>query len=984
MAANRFATMLHRNTNKITLILIYAVLEWILIVLLLLNSLFSYLIIRFAEFFGLKPPCPWCTRIDHILDPARVNKNVHRDLLCEVHAKEISKLGYCSDHQKLVDSQDMCEDCLSSRPEFQGSSKNFALSPWMKEFGMIQNDRDKVGENGEISLNCSCCGVSLDNNKYSSYILLKTSSWDALECAQKENLITEVGDYDDNHIHEGCDSDQKVSDFAADLRDDEKVLVDKNESQMLSEFDGKVTEKETEENGCISVIVNELKESEGGKEEVDEVLEAEEERETLKEENLSLIMIDKSVQVCVEEDAPLEISPQHLEFFLDYSGHKLVPIELIDSVAEEHNSKENAKIEDDDKNKDQEFSLDSEVQVEEKEELVVERGSRIEKVDTFLDVDINEEPKYAMLDSMEIEEDENSLVFHAKDCHLVTKEFENFRVFPLARWPSEEASDVQELAGAPRERHLFVHTDNVACEEAAQANNENEADVSIGTEIPDLDITDEIQIQDSVHSYEFIHEDHSTSSANLYAVDDHGPTQVEEQQMVELQSLSVQDREHMMNNQPSFQLELNENEEDKVPDTPTSVDSLNQLHKKLLLLEKRDSGTEESLDGSVTSELEGSDGVVTIERLKSALRAERKALQALYAELEEERSSSAVAANQTMAMINRLQEEKAAMQMEALQYQRMMEEQSEYDQEALQLLNELMVKREKEKQELEKELEGYRKKHLDYETKEKMRILKKTKDGSTRSGFSSASCSNAEDSDGLSIDLNQEAKEEEGFYGHQEYGNQNTPVDAVVNLEESLADFEEERLSILEQLKVLEEKLLTLDDDKEQHFEDVKAMDNFHGENGNHVDENGHINGEANGHANGFSNEMMNGKHHQPRRIAGQKGKSLLPLFDAICDENGDVMQNGNGNGFDSNGVHDSYESKFEMENKKFAIEEEVDHLYERLQALEADREFLKHCISSLKKGDKGMDLLQEILQHLRDLRNVELRVRNLGDSAII
>jgi len=43
--------------------------------------------------------------------------------------------------------------------------------------------------------------------------------------------------------------------------------------------------------------------------------------------------------------------------------------------------------------------------------------------------------------------------------------------------------------------------------------------------------------------------------------------------------------------------------------------------------------------------------------------------------------------------------------MEALQYQRMMEEQSEYDQEALQLLNELVTKREREKQELERELE---------------------------------------------------------------------------------------------------------------------------------------------------------------------------------------------------------------------------------------------------------------------------------------
>ncbi|GKA75083.1 probable myosin-binding protein 6 [Tanacetum coccineum] len=41
--------------------------------------------------------------------------------------------------------------------------------------------------------------------------------------------------------------------------------------------------------------------------------------------------------------------------------------------------------------------------------------------------------------------------------------------------------------------------------------------------------------------------------------------------------------------------------------------------------------------------------------------------------------ASAVAANNAMAMITRLKGEKAVVQMEALQYQRMMEEQAEYD-----------------------------------------------------------------------------------------------------------------------------------------------------------------------------------------------------------------------------------------------------------------------------------------------------------------
>ncbi|KAK8346120.1 hypothetical protein V6Z12_A07G193000 [Gossypium hirsutum] len=400
----------------------------------------------------------------------------------------------------------------------------------------------------------------------------------------------------------------------------------------------------------------------------------------------------------------------------------------------------------------------------------------------------------------------------------------------------------------------------------------------------------------------------------------------------------------------------NEAEEEKFPDTPTSSHQ----------------------DRSVVTAMESGDPVRTIERLKTSLKAERKALSALYAELEEERSASAIAANQTMAMITRLQEEKAAMQMEALQYQRMMEEQSEYDQEALQLLNELMIKREKEKEELEKELEVYRKKVLYYEAKEKTRIMRISKDGSLGSGKSSAACSYAEDSDELSIDLNREAKDEDSSFS----GNQESSSDAVGNLEEmaldcvnhvsaldeSLTEFEEERLSILDQLKALEDKLLTMGDD--QFMEDLKSIQNsFDG-----LDEKNDLRSKE---GNEFSKETSCGK------TMASMAKSLLPFLDAADNGTEEGTMYGKQGESDSEPVvMQTYPGpELELDPKKLAIEEEVDHVYERLQALEEDKEFLKNCMSSIKKGDKGMDLLQEILQHLRDLRAVELRTRTLcGD----
>ena len=97
MATNNFATMLHRNTNKMVVILVYAVLEWLLIALLLLNSLFSYLITKFAKCVGLQPPCLWCSRVDHVLQKEH-STHLHKDLVCKAHAADISKLGYYSNH----------------------------------------------------------------------------------------------------------------------------------------------------------------------------------------------------------------------------------------------------------------------------------------------------------------------------------------------------------------------------------------------------------------------------------------------------------------------------------------------------------------------------------------------------------------------------------------------------------------------------------------------------------------------------------------------------------------------------------------------------------------------------------------------------------------------------------------------------------------------------------------------------------------------
>ncbi|KAL3578354.1 hypothetical protein D5086_019858 [Populus alba] len=970
MVGNKFATMLQRNTNKITLILVYAILEWILIILLLLNSLFSYLIIKFADYFGLKRPCLWCSRLDHFFEPANF-QNSYRSLVCDDHAKEISKLGYCSSHRKLAESQDMCEGCSSSSPHGESLSK-FAFFPWMTQLGVLQDlGGDKVSENGE-DLKCSCCGVCLDTKLYcDDYYLIKPSYWGDSGFTQKGNLILEhrVDDTVDVDDH----SDRERSDFVSDFCEGEQGIGENRGIEIGNR------EEEVKQNFSCSVsnfYCKEVVADDGEKEE----MVMKEEEEPVKKDDLNVQMdnppgeVPAMVQAGSSKDTATEIQPQHLEFYIDQDDCHLIPVELIgfNSTEKQIPKRHEKGVEENSGNED--FVLEFDKQVGTQYELVVEDRSNLEEEVPLLSVDDNEEePSVAVVESREILEKESSSSRHS-DLDLVEEECEQVATAQPIHTPSNDGIHAQESALIAGED---VDSDyNQVSEEVLQMqSDEIEADVSIGTEIPDQEQIDDVHYVEKVSpSYSCMQEDPSTSNADYHAYEDHGSKQAEED-AIEFRTITVETGE------PSLHTESNELEEDKMPDTPTSMDRFHHQQKKLLLLERRESGTEESLDGSIISDIDVGDGVLTMEKLKSALRAERKTLSALYAELEEERSASAVAASQTMAMINRLQEEKAAMQMEAFQYQRMMEEQSEYDQEALQLLSELVVKREKEKAELEKEVEVYRKKVQDNEMKDKLMMLKRRKDGSTTSVTTSPSCSNAEDTDGLSVDLNHEGKEViESFDNHQESNHPNTPIDAVLYLDESLANFEEERVSILEQLKVLEEKLFMLSDEEEQHFEDIKPIEHLFQENGNGYSEICDYSSESNGVANGQYKEM-NGKHHQERRNIGAKAKRLLPLFDAIDTESEGIL-NGQSEGFDSVALQKSV-NKFDMNSKKLAVEEEVDHVYERLQALEADREFLKHCMTSLRKGDKGIELLQEILRHLRDLRNVEQRVRNFEDGAL-
>lgn len=441
-----------------TLILIYAVLEWILIVLLLLNSLFSYLIVKFADYFGLKRPCLWCSRVDHIFEPEKGKAAAYRGLVCEAHAAEISKLGYCSTHRKLAEVQDMCEDCSSSsRPDCCELSKKIAFIPWVKQIGMIQSDGEKIVENGEVNLRCSCCDVGLSSKFYSPYFLIKPS-WGVLDYAQKGKLITETGI--DDGIDEVDNSDRSRSDFAADRCEEDEGTNGNKRNQMLSDVDAcsGTREDEAEEDYSCSVSNSGCRETMSSEDDKVEMV-VEEAQECIKEEGTDVCIEDpsndpNSGRVCAEEDASVKIPPQHLEYYVDRDDFRLVPVEFIDFTS--------AGIQNGDGTEEagqanwdhRELMLGSEFGGEAQLESVMENKCSEEKPEAVgFYAHETEEPEleFALVESMEIDENENSLTFHGEEGDLVWEVYQPVAIPQATQTRFTDVDDVEENDAAAGE-----------------------------------------------------------------------------------------------------------------------------------------------------------------------------------------------------------------------------------------------------------------------------------------------------------------------------------------------------------------------------------------------------------------------------------------------------------------------------------------------------------------------------------------------------
>uniref|UniRef100_A0A804U6A2 GTD-binding domain-containing protein n=2 Tax=Zea mays TaxID=4577 RepID=A0A804U6A2_MAIZE len=939
-AGANLTAALCRKSNRVARVLAYALLEWVLIALLLADGVFSYLISRFAAFFGLAPPCALCSRlgVDSLFETHPRHRGVGaeplRRLLCDVHAAELSRVGYCSAHRRLADAGDMCEDCAAAAAAAPGK----ALLSWMGQ-----------SELGERDLACACCGVALESGFYSPPFLLTASAPRGSDCGHKEEeeaarpngdvvFVSEEGPvielFDEKPFVEG--------DSIGVLACGAEVVANVERLVPLESIDS------------LPVAMATMLSQSGveGKEAVDhdDVRQNNVDMEhTVSTDEETIVMtsdddkVDDVVDRLIDEHiAAVVFVPACIESTPNDGINAGKTVEAF-AFADHQSAEDDSGL----KDKDQKISDISEDEQAEQatpqQELCAMPTNPsdheiVERLDRSIDLEHFPQAKSKhKMNSMPVEASEHVTVTQIEEKQVqqaeVTQELDSLPICSREQAEVTQAGLEQDCGSVP------IDSGEHGCLTSYAHTDVEQAEVKQKVTSVTRDVLDYAAGTFNVNT-------------NTWKEDiEEDPT---EAALTAIYQISYEP----LTNLDKFSPDHSVSEEDRQLNALTHIedicDSQEPLDSKAAVSDAKsvDSGV-----ATLSTDLESTE-LVNADQLKSALASTRKSLNTLYFELENERNAAAIAADETMAMINRLQEQKAAMQMEAIQYQRLMEEQSEYDQEALERLNELVVKREKEKQDLERELELYRHKVHLYEIK----VRKMSRHKADDQNGSSSTSSSAEDSDDLSQSFYEGDESSHGLNG----SNGSIPTDVVLQetarhlviIDGSLADFEEERLSILEQLKVLEDKLFDLDDDDESDSR-------------KHFPEENHFSGASNG----FSDDDSCSKLRDKRRVVTYRGKELLPLFDDATTVEAGNVPNGDE-------AHHPAEATLDLarERHKLVIANEIDQVNERLQALEADREYIKQCVRALKRGGEGFDLLQEILQHLRDLRRIEQRGRNSGE----
>uniref|UniRef100_A0A5B6ZUF2 GTD-binding domain-containing protein n=1 Tax=Davidia involucrata TaxID=16924 RepID=A0A5B6ZUF2_DAVIN len=898
---------LQRNRRGFMNLLSSAACEWFLIFLLFVDAALSYLLTKFACYCELQTPCLLCSRLDHVFGNEKP-----WSLLCSNHRVEISSLISCHIHGKLADARGMCEECLMSFDKHNKSNSE-AYRLLVGKFGV---DFEQCGFQSPFSnknhipgslttRTCSCC------NK----------SWRARSNVQRLLQLTPIG-FGATKPNVKPPLPRLSGRSRLSRRDSLKRMRDKFSGPRPLGNNGIDSLSHV---GYTELKINSDSESEVPFSDDDDGSSVAREKVDPNEELLVLRGSEILPKTQTDDLAPVKQAQQ-----VSNPAASLLDQCMQLDVSESHDVK----------------CLESDV--------VIEHGlGELNWQQVSLNPNPSALPELISLDAVPPSPNVVEVPFGASA---------NKPDVPLSHNSSLLAlSELIPLDGIPSSSDVV--------EEALGASPEKSVDVTGTSDIGHTSVSKHAEFSELTNTKS------GTGCKNDQLSYDTTPSMPSDMDLSDAYKLAIRNRGREVSGMHADKLALSDPE--KVPENSKPLPhilsahridtSLNNTSPKayghhgelestsssngIRALQKSaflgDSGYE-SQDGSSVSEIEGES---VVDRLKRQIDYDRTCMSSLYKELDEERNASAVAVNEAMAMITRLQEEKAALNMEALQYLRMMEEQAEYDMEALEKANDLLAEREKELQDLETELEFYRNNFPD----ESMVLHEETYNLKGENMM-------VENNGGPCIEHNafvpcnsMSAKISEGSK-------------KSIDVKTSLLDFEDERIYISQCLKKLERKL-------HQVSSKEAPADMPNG---------------------GYSEKVADGVNNQEEfvtrggtRIDHQKEENCLSMRKDLSELNGSPAQEGcvasvEDNHFVSkeNNHFDSDQQKLSMNGGKnyfVALENEISDLNDRLESLEADRGFLEHVFNTLQNGNEGLRFIQEIVHQLQELRKIGIKERCLS-----
>ncbi|CAO2194867.1 unnamed protein product [Urochloa humidicola] len=709
-----------------------ALLEWILMLLLFIDAVYSFLVTRFARFCRLPAPCPFCSRLDHVLGNEK--PCFYRDLICKTHKSEISSLAFCRLHQKLASVQSMCEGCCEKT-----SDDEKADEPAMDATELDSTRRNDDVRNSPPTRICSCCGQHFKQWSVPLFSR-KIAQLEHTEAVGSPKVYTDysvAGQVDESleprDIYHQSDYTSHERESLLQMTSDSEVEVpcahDVKSSHSIE--DNVVEEDLQEDAACEQPVLHSP--------------------EPIKESERNNIEMEVNVTGACDTSSACPGAVEHPDSRIDG-----VQMEEKENLLTKWASQHVPILREDSGLKDANISQIPAAENDELPQILGEtepsQSTNEDNTDPFRSQFTILEEHYAVSGERNIN-DNLERVHRPEITGRSGGEFQQ-------RSASATNPDITELA--PKNTHHVASEDadvklkddcGDICVSQVGADSETNGEVQgcvKKIEPPDDKGTHKLAVRDpsdkgyvekinmpaaATRSGGEIPHDHGAVeeyTKTIEATVERRPSLSTQISMNEAYSLaigskstlpsptltdvilgkdstsSINEELRLLLSQLSASMGLEAPWVDPGP-SPRAYGRGDELVvqniTKRISLERNASGLE-SLDGSIVSEMEGESA---IDRLRRQVDLDRKSIHLLCRELEEERNASAIAASQALAMITKLQDEKAAMQMEASHYQRMMEEQAEYDSEALAKANELLAEREQQIEELEVELENYRK-----------------------------------------------------------------------------------------------------------------------------------------------------------------------------------------------------------------------------------------------------------------------------------